>query len=95
MDLKGSLEPLRNLEELVILDVEACFGLQGVLATLPKLRILNTSDTRLEVEGFVATGACRIGRFLERTDPAVVRRELRAGVHGAAAAGGDGRPAWC
>ena len=47
VDLEGSLEPLRNLQELVELDVEACFGLQGgvhVLATLPELRNLNISD---------------------------------------------------
>ena len=66
VDLEGSLAPLRNHRELVKLDVEACFGLQGgvhVLATLPKLRNLNISDTRLDAEGFVAAGACRVGRW--------------------------------
>ena len=72
VDLKGSLEPLRNLEELVTVNVEACFGLQGgvhMLATLPKPRRLNISDTRLEVDGFVATGACRIGRWEREVTP--------------------------
>ena len=32
------------------------------MATLPKLRKLNISDTGLEVEGFVEASACRIGR---------------------------------
>ena len=98
VDLEGTLEPLRNLRELVKLNVEACFGLQGgvhVLATLPKLRKLNISDTRLDAEGFVAAGACWVGRWGRRTDPAVLRGALRTDVHGAAAAGGDGRPAWC
>ena len=66
VDLEGTLEPLRNLQELVKLNFEACFGLQGgvhVLATVPKLRNLNISDTRLDAEGFVAAGACRIGRW--------------------------------
>ena len=97
VDLEGSLEPLRNLQELVTLDVEACFGLQGgvhVLATLPKLRNLNISDTRLEVDGFVAAGACRIGRWGVELTPLFKRGARRAGAHGAAAAGGDGRPAW-
>ena len=72
VDLEGSLEPLRNLRELVELDVEACFGLQGgvhVLATLPKLRNLNISDPRLDVEGFVAAGACRVGRWGNEVTP--------------------------
>ena len=72
VDLEGTLEPLRNLQELVTLKVEACFGLQGgvhVLATLPKLGNLNISDTRLEVDGFVAAGACRIGRWGDELTP--------------------------
>ena len=72
VDLEGSLEPLGNLQELVKLNVEACFGLQGgvhVLATLPKLQNLNISDTRLDVEGFLAAGACRIGRWGNELTP--------------------------
>ena len=43
----------------------------------------------------MAAGACRFGRWGERTDSAALRGRLRAGEHGAAADGGDGRPAWC
>ena len=71
VDLEGSLEPLRNLRELA-LDVEACFGLQGevhVLATLPRLRKLNISDTQVDAEGFVAAGACRVGRYENEKTP--------------------------
>ena len=62
--LEGSVEPLGAVRELVTLNVEACFGLQGgvhVLAALPKLKFLNISDTRLDAQGFV--GACKVGRW--------------------------------
>ena len=53
-----------------MLDVEACFGLHGgvhVLAALPKLKILNISDTQLDADGFV--GACKVGRWRNEVTP--------------------------
>ena len=68
VDLEGS----RNLHELDTLAIEACFGLHGgvhVLATLPKLRNLNISDTRLHAKSFVAKGACTVGRWASEQTP--------------------------
>ena len=68
--LEGSVEPLGALQELLALDVEACFGLQGgvhVLAALPKIKFLNISDTQLAADGFV--GACKVGRRRNERTP--------------------------
>ena len=96
VDLEGTLEPLRSLRELVELDVEACFGLQGgvhVLATLPKLRNLTSRTRVLTWRGLWQRAPAKLGGG-GRNRRAVVRRGLGADVHGATAAGGDGRPAW-
>ena len=80
-----------------MLDVEACFGLVGgvhVLATLPKLKKLNISDTQLDGEGLVVVEGCQVGRYGAEQTPLLVGGRLWAGADRTATAGGDGRSAW-